>query len=76
MTNLNSKIFGCVVGLLNDLHMYDLRKFMWIDLSGNVSGSTPSPRQSHGFTSCNDKLYVFGGWDGEGINLKSSSMQH
>ncbi len=56
-------------GLLNDLHMYDISKFMWVDLSRNVSGPAPSPRQSHGFISCNDKLYVFGGWNGEGTKV-------
>ncbi len=62
-------IFGAVlVGLLNDLHMFDINKLVWIDLTGNVSGPAPKPRQSHGFTTCNDKLFLFGGWDGKGMN--------
>jgi hypothetical protein len=54
--------------------MYDLSKFMWVDLSRNVSGASPRPRQSHGFTSCNDKLYLFGGWDGEGREYISDAL--
>ena len=64
----------CSIGLLNDLHMYDLSTSMWVDLSRNVSGASPSPRQLHGFTSCSDNLYVFGGWDGEGREYISDTL--
>ena len=46
---------------LNDLHVYDPAEMAWTDLSFPVSGTPPSPRQAHGFTSASGKLYVHGG---------------
>ena len=56
-------------GLVNDLHMFSPSLNSWLTLS---NGSGPSPRQSHGFASCGNKLYVFGGWDGIGIRSCAS----
>jgi hypothetical protein len=51
-----------------DLHVYDPAGGAWTDLSAALSGTPPSPRSSHGFTSAGGKLYVHGGWgfSGEG----------
>jgi hypothetical protein len=54
-------------GLLKDLHVYDPASEAWTDLSAALSGTPPSPRAGHGFTSAGGKLYVHGsGASGEG----------
>jgi hypothetical protein len=47
----------------NDLHVYDPAAGAWTDLSAALSGTPPSPREGHGFTSAGGKLYVHGGFD-------------
>jgi hypothetical protein len=53
-------------GDLNDLHVYDPAAGAWTDLSAALSGTPPSPRGGHGFTSAGGKLYVHGGSDDSG----------
>ena len=52
--------------LLQDLHVYDPAAMAWTDLSATASGTPPSARMYHGFTSAGGKLYVHGGYDGSG----------
>jgi hypothetical protein len=40
----------------NELHIYDLLKNSWLDVS--TSGTPPSPRFSHSATIINGKLYL------------------
>jgi len=44
--------------------MFDPATMVWMDLSNASLGVPPSPRDSHGFTSLQGKLYVHGGWNG------------
>ena len=44
-----------------DLHFYDLVVMAWTGLSAPVSGTPPSPRYWHGFTTAEGRLYVHGG---------------
>jgi hypothetical protein len=53
-------------GNLNDLHVYDPATEAWTNLSAALSGTPPSFRYHHGFTSAGDKLYVHGGSGGSG----------
>ena len=58
---------SCSAGsLLQDLHVYDPAAMAWTDLSAAASGTPPSARAYHGFTSAGGKLYVHGGIDGSG----------
>ena len=58
---------SCSAGtLLQDLHVYDPATMAWTDLSAAASGTPPSARMYHGFTSAGGKLYVHGGYDGSG----------
>jgi hypothetical protein len=41
--------------------VYDPAAGAWTDLSAALSGTPPSPRREHGFTSAGGKLYVYGG---------------
>ena len=52
---------SCPTGDLQDLLVYDPAAMAWTDLSASASGTPPSSRQSHGFTSAGGKLYVHGG---------------
>jgi hypothetical protein len=59
--------FGLIdvfAGFHDDLFELDLTSMAWKNLSSAVSGTPPSPRSGHGFTSINGKLYVFGGQTG------------
>lgn len=57
---------GMRAGLLNDLHKFDLGSSTWTMVPATDASPAPSPRRSHGFAGCGGKLYVFGGWDGQG----------
>ena len=46
----------------DDLYVLDTIAMEWSNLAGNVSGDPPGPRDSHGVTVANGKLYVHGGW--------------
>jgi hypothetical protein len=46
--------------------VYDPAAGAWTDLSAALSGTPPSPRGNHGFTSAGGKLYVHGGWGDSG----------
>ena len=48
---------------LSDLHVYDPVAQAWTDLSSPASGTPPTARSFHGFTSAGDRLYVYGGLD-------------
>ena len=52
--------------LLQDLLVYDPAAMAWTDLSAAASGTPPSAREGHGFTSAGGKLYVHGGFGGSG----------
>ena len=56
-------------GGTQDLLVYDPTDMAWTDLSAAASGTPPSARFGHGFTSAGDKLYVHGG-----SNLVASSL--
>ena len=45
--------------------MYDPAAGAWTDLSAALSGTPPSSRGYHGFTSAGGKLYVHGGYGGD-----------
>ena len=47
---------------LGDLHVYDPAAMAWTNLSAAASGTPPSPRAYHGFTSAGGLLYVHGGF--------------
>jgi hypothetical protein len=66
MTNLPLRARSCAGNYFNDLHVYDPVAGAWTDLSAAISGSPPSTRWGHGFTSAGGKLYVFGGSDDQG----------
>lgn len=46
----------------DDLYVLDTIAVEWKSLAGNVSGDPPLPRDSHGVTVANGKLYVHGGY--------------
>ena len=49
-------------GYFGDLHVYDPAAMAWTNLSAAASGTPPSPRAYHGFTSAGGLLYVHGGF--------------
>ncbi len=59
-------LHSSVAGRNNDLHAYDPASMTWYDLSSSTTGSTPSARYYHGFTSAGGKLYVHGGYADSG----------
>jgi hypothetical protein len=61
----------CAGAYYNDLHQFDpdLHSEPWINMSGGVRGSAPSPRANHGFTLIKDKAYIFGGQGVKGYHL-------
>jgi hypothetical protein len=53
--------------IYDDLHSFDPAYFTWSSLSAALDGAlAPDARDSHGFTSAGDKLYVYGGLVGGG----------
>jgi hypothetical protein len=63
-------LIACAGNFLNDLHVYDPVGGAWTDLSGAVSGSRPTVRMLHGFTSAGGRLYIFGGKDAQGESYR------
>ena len=53
--------FQCFPDVFNDLFVFDIEALTWTNLSLYSTGSPPSPRYCHGFTSYSNKLYVQGG---------------
>ena len=53
---------GYCIGFGDDLHSYDPVAMAWTDLSDAASGTPPTARNRHGFTSAAGKLYVHGGY--------------
>ena len=67
VTSADNKLYvhgGWVLGVGpdNDLWSFDPPAKVWTDLSGAASGTPPTPRSSHGFTSAAGGLFVHGGW--------------
>ena len=56
-------------GGLSDLHVFDPIAMVWTDLSDPASGTPPTARGSHGFTSAVGMLYVHGSLDASNILL-------
>ena len=54
---------------LDDLYMLDPSNNTWTDLSAMIKGSPPKPRGGHGFTSSNNRLFVFGGTKGNDFGV-------
>jgi hypothetical protein len=51
----------------NDLHVLDPASMSFQNLSSfYILGTAPPARYGHGFKSAEGKLYVHGGWDGNG----------
>jgi hypothetical protein len=46
---------------LMDLHLFDLKRFRWIELSQTILGTGPSVRYAFGFAVVDKSLHVFGG---------------
>ena len=56
-------------GLLRDLYEFDPILLTWTEHKPNsVIGDFPIGRSSFGFTSANDRLFVFGGWSVSGMS--------
>ncbi len=51
----------------NDLLMFEPHAMAWTNLSSIALGLPPVPSRFQGFTSSGGKLFVFGGWDGQGL---------
>ena len=86
MLHRNSSVFWSswssklrsIIGYLNDVMEYDPETKTWTDLSLSTIGSTPSPRDKHGFTSLGGVLFVHAGEgnDGEAMSEKLSQREH
>ncbi|CAD8124604.1 unnamed protein product [Paramecium sonneborni] len=48
---------------LNDLHSFNTKTNMW-KLIQTVDNQRPPPRANHCSSVCQNKLFIFGGWDG------------
>lgn len=63
-------LFGGSYGdRLNDFFVFDPETEHWTDLSALVSGTPPSAREWMGMTSDGGRLYIFGGRDGNAVDL-------
>ena len=51
---------------LNDLYQYDIGSDLWSNLSAG-GGQLPTPRNGLGLATLMDQLYVFGGFDDQGV---------
>jgi hypothetical protein len=56
---------------LNDLSRLNTSSMSWTDLAGKLTSTRPLPRERPGFTSIDDKLYLLGGVDADGIDSRS-----
>jgi hypothetical protein len=66
-SNTRTKQVVLWAGPNNELQAYDPVSMTWFDLSNlAVAGIPPSARYGHGFTCAEGKLYVHGGFDGNG----------
>jgi hypothetical protein len=52
--------------------MFDIATMTWTELTAFASGTSPSKRDGHGFTSLGGRLYMHGGWDRIGKSRCSS----
>jgi hypothetical protein len=55
-----------LAGYLDDLYSFDLVTKTWVLISVAGGVNRPSASYQHGITSADGKLYVYGGWDGNG----------
>jgi hypothetical protein len=64
-------------GPIGDLHAFDLSNKTWIHhlLSWLKPWEFPSPREQHGLTSAEGKLYLFGGVSFGELRVKSPGME-
>jgi N-acetylneuraminic acid mutarotase len=58
--------YNPLAGGLDDLFSFDPVTMSWAKISETARGPSPQSRQSHGFTSCEGLLYLFGGKNGQG----------
>ena len=69
LTNLQVlfTLFSCrCTGVLNDVYMFDSSLVVWTELSDKAKGRLPVPRAGAGLVSNNKRLFLFGGWNGQG----------
>ena len=55
---------------MNDLFVLDPSNNTWSDLTNIATGPRPSARYGHGFTSADNKLFVFGGSTNNGESAR------
>ena len=53
-------------GDVSDLYVYAPADRSWTNLAGSITGFRPPARDSHGVAALGGKVYVFGGWNGNG----------
>ena len=51
-------------GILDDFWMLDPIALVWVELTNTATGTPPTGRAFHSMTSVDNKLFVFGGWEG------------
>jgi hypothetical protein len=61
---------------LNDLHQFDPISMQWTDLSSAITGDQNIPRDRHGFTCLEGKLFAFGGQDSTGASTHEFMTSH
>jgi hypothetical protein len=49
------------------MYQFSTISFSWIDLNTKIIGTPPCARSYLGFTSLDQRLYVHGGWNGDGV---------
>jgi hypothetical protein len=53
---------------LNDMHLIDIQELKWRQIqTGDVLGSSPSPRRSMGMAAVGNKIMVYGGVGNAGM---------
>ena len=58
---------------LGDLYVFDPTLALWHNLTGLVrSGVAPCARSAAGFAAAEERLYLFGGQDGNGSELEAA----
>jgi hypothetical protein len=49
------------------MYQFNTISFSWTELNTNIIGTPPCARSYLGFASLNEILYVYGGWNGDGV---------
>ncbi len=65
-----------MTGLLGDLHEFDLAEYRWRDRAAELQGEAPTGREGHGMATTGGRVYIFGGWHGEGWLSASKQTAH